>query len=197
MATHSDGTLEYWHATSRQLLFQKKVLLASSSMTKCCRHAKSAQLAATMHLQGRWVGSWWVSWTRERHMTWKVAIWAHIKTGSFVWSGTPSTLTSCWVVDGTVQCTSGTSESKLQWSSSLDTTSVARLSTSAKTKCCWETTSLKTLYASTTWRRTRSGQSTGTWQTRNNRTMLQVSWDASSRNVCHMQKWVKNIRLYS
>ena len=25
MATHSDGTLEYWHATSRQLLFQKKV----------------------------------------------------------------------------------------------------------------------------------------------------------------------------
>lgn len=25
MATHSDGTLEYWHATSSQLLFSKKV----------------------------------------------------------------------------------------------------------------------------------------------------------------------------
>lgn len=24
MATHTDGTLEYWHATSQQLLFSKK-----------------------------------------------------------------------------------------------------------------------------------------------------------------------------
>ena len=27
MATHVDGTLEYWHATSQQLLFSKKVIL--------------------------------------------------------------------------------------------------------------------------------------------------------------------------
>lgn len=27
MATHVDGTLEYWHATSQQLLFSKKVNL--------------------------------------------------------------------------------------------------------------------------------------------------------------------------
>ena len=26
IATHVDGTLEYWHATSQQLLFSKKVL---------------------------------------------------------------------------------------------------------------------------------------------------------------------------
>lgn len=26
MATHVDGTLEYWHATSQQLLFSKKVI---------------------------------------------------------------------------------------------------------------------------------------------------------------------------
>lgn len=25
MAAHADGTLEYWHTTSNQLLFQKKV----------------------------------------------------------------------------------------------------------------------------------------------------------------------------
>ena len=27
LATHSDGTLEYWHATSSQVLFSKKVVL--------------------------------------------------------------------------------------------------------------------------------------------------------------------------
>lgn len=27
MVTHVDGTLEYWHATSQQLLFSKKVIL--------------------------------------------------------------------------------------------------------------------------------------------------------------------------
>jgi hypothetical protein len=30
MATHTDGTLEYWHATSQQLLFSKKVFLKSN-----------------------------------------------------------------------------------------------------------------------------------------------------------------------
>ena len=28
MATHTDGTLEYWHSTSQQLLFSKKVFLS-------------------------------------------------------------------------------------------------------------------------------------------------------------------------
>jgi hypothetical protein len=30
MATHTDGTIEYWHATSQQLLFSKKVHFAFS-----------------------------------------------------------------------------------------------------------------------------------------------------------------------
>ena len=40
LATHSDGTLEYWHATSSQLLFSKKVRFHLASSTKCCRPAR-------------------------------------------------------------------------------------------------------------------------------------------------------------
>lgn len=42
MVVHTGGTLEYWHATSNQLLFQKKVLKNEFSMTRPCIAARSA-----------------------------------------------------------------------------------------------------------------------------------------------------------
>lgn len=95
MATHSDGTLEYWHATSRQLLFQKKVSFSRCSTTKCCKLAKSAPLAVTTPSRDSWAECWWDSWTREKPTTWKAAIWDRTKTEFSALSGIPSITTSC------------------------------------------------------------------------------------------------------
>jgi hypothetical protein len=53
MATHIDGTLEYWHATSQQLLFSKKVFFYFKflSMINSCIVVKSVQMANIIHLE--------------------------------------------------------------------------------------------------------------------------------------------------
>jgi hypothetical protein len=45
MATHSEGTLEFWHVTSNQILFQKKVPNLQFSMVSSYKAAKSVPTA--------------------------------------------------------------------------------------------------------------------------------------------------------
>lgn len=68
MATHSDGTLEYWHATSRQLLFQKKVSFSQFSTMKCC---KLARLAHWQSLRLRGIaGQSFIKYRRRASIVW-------------------------------------------------------------------------------------------------------------------------------
>ena len=56
MATHIDGTLEYWHATSQQLLFQKKVIIficQYDEFLHCCEISTDGQHYAFAGDKGR------------------------------------------------------------------------------------------------------------------------------------------------
>lgn len=141
LATHSDGSLEYWHATSRQLLFSRKVFSYRNSIAKCSRLAKSVPWERTMPSLASWAEFTAVCSTRERRNSSRLDIWG-IMTIEFSALNGSRMIITCWLQGGGIEpCISGTSVQRPQSTSYSGTISGERQSTSRMRRWFWGTTS--------------------------------------------------------